>query len=132
MSAAQSQRVSPEPVKEKTRMPKRLSPLALLLGVAVFMLGILPLSSASAAEPWWNVITGSHPTNMWEPRSSIQEVDITLTNNPFFGPGAAIRVKVGSETVGCIGKGFLGNFCSFFAGVPAEETASELKATLEA
>jgi hypothetical protein len=132
MSAAQSQRLSPEPVKEKSRMPKRLSPLAMFLGVAAFTLGILPPSSASAAEPWWNVMTGSHPTNMWEPKSSIQEVDITLADNTFFGPGAAIRVTLGSETVGCLGKGFLGNFCSFVAGVPPEETASELRATLEA
>jgi len=109
-------------------MTKRLSILAAFLGAAVLFLGVLPLSSASAAEPWWQVLTGSRPTNMWEPTDSVQEVEIEEVP----GQGAAVVVKVGGSSVGCLGTGFRGGFCTFVAGFPPEESAAELEATLEA
>jgi len=113
-------------------MPKRLAMPAALFVAGVLLLAILPLATASAAEPWWQVLPGSRPTYLWEPTDSVQEVEIELANNPTFGPGAAIAVHVGGKTVGCLGSGFLGNFCPFGTGFPPEHTALELEATLEA
>ncbi|HEX3043071.1 MAG TPA: hypothetical protein VHP56_13370 [Solirubrobacterales bacterium] len=51
------------------KIAKRIgSPAALTAAFAVCLLFILPLASASAAPaPWWKIVTGSRPTNLWEP-----------------------------------------------------------------
>jgi hypothetical protein len=53
--------------------PTRKS-LAVLLGAMAMLLVAMPASSASAASPWWQVLTGSRPTNLWEPQSEVQEI----------------------------------------------------------
>jgi hypothetical protein len=53
--------------------------LAVLLGVAALLMGAMPATSASAASPWWQVLTGSRPTNLWEPQSEVQEIEAPST-----------------------------------------------------
>jgi hypothetical protein len=103
----------PASIKEPSRMPKRQRSLAVLLGAAVLLLGALPAASASAASPWWQVLTGSRPTNMWIPQSGIQEIDAPATIfvlkaegsvvGPFnfgaFPEGTAENVQAGLEGV---------------------------------
>ncbi len=99
-------------IKETPGMSLRLKQLALAL-FAVLVLGVcvLPASPASAApRPWWQVLTGSRPTNLWEPQSQIQEIK---------APTSAFIVGVEGNAIG----GFNPPF--------AEATAANLQATLE-
>lgn len=61
-------------------MPKRLAFLVALFTLAIHMT-LLPVASASAdvPSPWWQVLTGSRPTNLWEPRSQVQEIQAPKT-----------------------------------------------------
>jgi hypothetical protein len=117
-------------------MPKRLVALAAVLGAAIVFV-LLPVASASATSPWWQVLTGSRPSNMWEPKdqSEVQELDTEMFNGIVF----AAKIEVGGEVVGCLGAGeifFLSktadDFCEEETPYPADETAGELEATLEA
>ncbi|HET8566397.1 MAG TPA: hypothetical protein VFL77_07970 [Solirubrobacterales bacterium] len=110
--------------KELKNMKKRI--ILGSLALAVFAVSALPATTASAASPWWQVLTGSQPTNLWEPSDNVQEITIEPTTF-----GAAIRVEVAGETVGCIGAGFFGGFCETFTTFPAVETASQLEELLE-
>jgi hypothetical protein len=70
-----------------------LKRLALTL-FATLALGavLLPAAPASAApEPWWQVLTGSRPTNLWEPQNQIQEID---------APTTAFVLRVNGSVVG--------------------------------
>jgi hypothetical protein len=91
------------------------------------LFAILPTASASAApSPWWQVLTGSRPTNLWIPSDNVQE--ITTTSGPFFSlEGVAAKIEIEGNIVGCLGTGSAKVAC----GGPAQETASELEATLE-
>jgi hypothetical protein len=129
--ANKSQRPAPDPIKETTRMPKRLARLAALIG-ATFALLIVP-SVASAASPWWQVLDGSRPTNMWEPQDqgAVQKLEAEMQ----FGIFVA-GIEVGGEMVGCLGAGEVGGFtadqkCQEETPFGADETAAELQATLE-
>lgn len=58
-------------------MSKRLATVYLLIGAAAMLLVVLPTVSSSAAtvaSPWWQILTGSRPTNLWEPVSQVQEI----------------------------------------------------------
>jgi len=61
-------------------MTKRLVSLSALAG-AIVVLTLLP-APASAASPWWQVLTGSRPTNLWEPQNQVEEIKPPAT--PFF------------------------------------------------
>jgi hypothetical protein len=112
-------------------MPKRLLSLAALVGAA-FVLLVVP-SVASAASPWWQVMTGARPSNMWEPTDNEQEVELQRGEIGGFGEGAAAKILIGGKTVGCLGTAdFLGEaFCGFETGFPPTTTAAELEALLE-
>jgi len=126
-----------------TRQPKSQGPESLihkesfrmlrlrfgLLLCAVVLCGLaLPVTSASAEESWWQILTGSRPTNMWEPTDNVQEIDIQTT-----GFGAAIAVKVNDEVIACLGTGLAAAFvCPGNTGFTATETAAQLEAVLEA
>jgi len=114
-------------------MSKRLATLAVSIGAALLL--VLPAAAAQAApSPWWQVLTGSRPSNLWEPKdpSMVQEV----TGKKFFGAVLAAKVELGGEVVGCIGAGELGLpatlLCELETGFPAAETAEQLEAMLEA
>ncbi len=129
-------RTAPAATKENHPMPKRLASLIAILATATMLLALLPVASASAESPWWQVLTGSRPSNMWEPQdaSEVQEIKPTETFEGFF----VAKVEVGGEVVGCIGTGLLFGFlpaeeaCALFAGFPGAETAAQLEPTLEA
>jgi hypothetical protein len=113
-------------------MPKRIASLAALVG-ALFILLVVP-SVASAASPWWQIVTGSRPTNMWEPSDNEQEVDAEKA----FGLIFAAKIEVGGEVIGCLGTGEIpgfktaDEFCEEETPYDADETAAELEATLAA
>ncbi|MGN6258288.1 MAG: hypothetical protein ACTHN3_11150 [Solirubrobacterales bacterium] len=136
MSAStKEQCLVPDSLKENRKMFKRLVTIAATLGAALTLLVTLPISSASAAKPWWQVLTGSRPTNMWEPGLEKQEV----TGQKFFGLIFAVKVEVAGNVVGCLGSGTLAGFggpsanqvCEEQAGFPASETAPEFEEMLE-
>ena len=66
----------------KGLMTKRnVGRVALVATVAASLLA-LSAASASAASPWWQVTTGSHPTNLWIPKGpeGSGRLVVTLTN----------------------------------------------------
>jgi hypothetical protein len=137
-SATKGTPIAPDSSKETTRMPKRLATLVALLGAATMLLALLPVASASAESPWWQILDGSRPSNMWEPQddSEVQE----LETEKAFGFIFAAKVEVGGAVVGCLGTGLLpappfptaDQVCEEETSSPADETAAELQATLEA
>ena len=123
--AGRHPRTAPEPTKENRTMPKRLSTmpkrltaLATLLSAAVLLIA-LPTASASAASPWWQVVTGSHPTNLWKPSNMVQEVQ---------APEVTILFLEGAP-VACM---FFSPACEEFFGLASSETAQQLQEALEA
>jgi hypothetical protein len=118
-------------LKENTQMPKRLATLA-ALSVSIVLLALMPVAPASATSPWWQVLTGSRPTSMWEPEDNIQEI----TSEESAGILAA-KIEVEGNVIGCLGAGEFAGFpadlvCQLFGIAPeATETAAELEALLE-
>src|SRR3954464_14652589 len=101
--------------KETTRMPKRPAYLFILVCAAA-LLGLLP-ASATATAPWWQLHTGSRPTNLWEPESSLLEIEPKPIN--FFGEEVlATKIEAAGSVVGCLGtQNELGTaVCEFGAG----------------
>jgi hypothetical protein len=89
--------------------------------VAFVTLAVLAFGStgaAVAASPWWQVTTSSRPTNLWLPKSELQELKK--------GPSLTI-VFLGSEPVACTG----GSKCTEEHGLPNDETAAQLQTSLE-
>lgn len=99
--------------------PKRLPTLVTLMVAALLLSAALPVASASAAEPWWQVLTGSRPTNMWEPEDNVQALQASAE--------AATLVSLEGTPVACM----YSAFCPLF-GLPNSETAGQLKEALEA
>jgi hypothetical protein len=87
---------------------------------------LLPVSSAAAApSPWWKIITGSRPSNIWEPKNNIQE----LKKGNFI-----TIVRLQGTPVACIGNplcSFLGFLNPELAGLTNSETAEQLQEALE-
>jgi hypothetical protein len=121
-------------IKEKLSMKTRFTAMAMILGTAFIVLAILPVASASAAEePWWQVLAGSRPTNMWEPKDASETQEVTGTSA--FGV-FAVEISVGGEVIGCLGTGSLfgtsaDEFCEAQTGFPAGEDAEEFEEMLE-
>ena len=122
-------------------MPKRRSILTTLLGATVALLALLPVASASAAEPWWQVLTGSRPSNLWKPKDAKEVQEVTTEEVNVFGLAHifAAKVEVGGVVVGCLGSGTLAPFggpsadelCEAETGFPASENAEEFEEMLE-
>ncbi|HWO82212.1 MAG TPA: hypothetical protein VNM38_00280, partial [Solirubrobacterales bacterium] len=53
-------------------MPRRLIAFAVALAAVIAV--TMPVATASAASPWWQVLDGSRPTNLWKPTDSVQEI----------------------------------------------------------
>jgi len=104
-------------------MTKRFLARFAALSVAATLIAGVVAPSASADSPWWHLVTGSRPTNMWEPTDHVQELK---TQPGSFG--AALEVVVQGEVVGCLGTGAAGEF---FCPSPAIDSAAELEALLE-
>src|SRR5665811_483619 len=127
-----------------TIMHKRFATLAALVGAAVLLLAALPAASASAASPWWQVLSGSRPTNLWEPADAeeVQEVKGTSLGSSPVATIFAVEVEVGGEVIGCLGTGsFLAfppfegptadELCEGATGYPASKTHEEFEEMLE-
>jgi hypothetical protein len=113
--------------KEPTSMKKHIIIVSSLVLAAIAALA-LPSAAASAASPWWQILTGSRPTNLWEPSNNVQEIR-TEESAGFF----AAKIEVEGDVIGCLATGSLFGFlsadeaCQLFAGVPeATENAEEL------
>jgi hypothetical protein len=103
--------------QENRRMPNRLAVLVATLGAAVMLLALLPAASV-AASPWWQILDGSRPSNMWEPRNQVQELQAK--------PQPFVVVSLEEVPVACM----FSPFCSFL-GLPNSETAQQLEEALE-
>jgi hypothetical protein len=120
-------------------MSRRLALTLAALAVALTTLAVMPLA-ASAASPWWQILDGSRPSNLWEPTDNVQEI---TTAKAKVGGGEVLvaEVKVGGEAVGCMAAGtfvpapeveFPAAFlCEAFLGLTAIETAEDLQEALE-
>lgn len=121
-----------ESTKENSAMSHRLATFATTFAVALLVLAVAPLASQAAETGWWQVLTGSHPTNMWEPTDSVQEIEVELEE---FGgeEAAAAIIEIGGEAIGCLGtaNGIGTAFCEFIYGFPVTSTAAQLEAALE-
>jgi hypothetical protein len=117
--------------KEQPRMFKRLLILVSCCAVLA-LLGAVSAAAASAApSPWWQVLTGSRPTNLWIPEDNVQEIE-TEIGEQFGFEGVAARIEVNGETVGCLGTAnFGGEFLCNSIGYAPIEKAEELEALLE-
>jgi len=116
-------------------MSKRF-PIALAMIIGLLVLSVVsPAAAAAAAQPWWQILDGSRPSNLWEPTDSVQEIK-TAKTKIFSEEVLAAEVKVGGEAVGCFAAGSLFGFsadeiCEGFVGLPPIESAAELEAALE-
>src|SRR3954462_9255655 len=118
--------------KEILSMPKRNRTLPILLAAALPLRLALPVSASAAPSPWWQVVTGSRPSNLWEPTDNVQEIE-TKVGTFFSFSGVAAKLEVNRKLIGCLGTADSGGafFCGF-TGKPAISTAAQLEATLEA
>jgi hypothetical protein len=98
--------------KETFGMSKTRRSLAALVGALFGLLVLFPASSASADSAWWQVLTGSRPTNLWIPKSEIQEIQ---------APDTLFGLLVGGEFAGAFN----------LPGVFPEATAANVQAALE-
>lgn len=118
-------------------MSRRFATLIATLVAALSLLVVLPMASASAAEPWWQVLTGSRPTNMWKAVDAAETQEVT--GKSLFGAIFAVKVTVAGEVIGCLGSGtveFVGGpsantACEEATGFPASETAGKFEEMLE-
>ncbi len=103
-----------------------------LLSLVAVSLVLLPASSALAApSPWWQVLTGSRPTSMWEPQPGVLEIETELAE--FFGEEvAAAKIEIEGTPIGCLGvQSPIGTLaCEFTTSFSPTETAGELEALL--
>lgn len=120
-------------------MSRRFAVAIAALAVALTTVAAMPLA-ASAASPWWQILDGSRPSNLWEPTDNVQEIE---TAKAKVGGGEVLvaEVKVGGEAVGCMAAGtfvpapeveFPAAFlCEVFLGLTPIETAEDLQEALE-
>lgn len=109
---------------------KRVTVTLALASVCAFLL--MPTMATAAPSPWWQVLAGSRPTNLWEPEEGIQEIETELAE-VFGSQAVGAKIEVGGELVGCLGvQNEIGSIiCEFFVGFPVTETASQLEALLK-
>ncbi|HET8955333.1 MAG TPA: hypothetical protein VFN18_06720 [Solirubrobacterales bacterium] len=112
----------------KERPQMRVSRVGLLAILVLVICSLaMPLASASAEEPWWQVLTGSRPTHLWEPTDNVQEVEVQPAEF-----GSALKVEVKEKVVGCLGSGLFGAFTCFGnTGFATTETAAQFEEMLE-
>jgi hypothetical protein len=113
-------------------MPKRLATTTVLCAAALSLFVLMPAAS-SAKSPWWQILTGSRPTNLWIGDDNEQEIETELT--PFFGEDSlAGKIEVAGKVVGCLGSanGPGMGICEGFIGFPAATNAAQLETVLEA
>jgi hypothetical protein len=103
---------------------------ALALLAAVAALWATGAGAAHAASPWWQITSGSLPTNLTAPPTDTEVQELTTT--PLPGVGFGGRVEVAGQTVGCLGTGTGAALCVPRTGFAAVADAAGLEAMLEA
>jgi len=117
--------------KENPKMSSRFAIALAAITAALALFAALP-AVAGATTPWWQILDGSRPSNLWEPTDSVQE--ITATTGEAFGfEGVVQKMEINRESIGCLGtENFLGEAgCAGFVGAPATTNATQLEALLE-
>ena len=112
-------------------MPRRFF-AQLVLVISVLAIGAVTPAAASAVSPWWQVLDGSRPSNLWEPTDSVQKITATMEETEF-GEGVVQQMEIEGKIVGCLGSAtFLGELgCELFLGLPAITSAGQLATALE-
>ncbi len=101
------------------RLPRAF---ALLLGIAALLLALMPAAPAAAEEsPWWQLLSGSRPTNLWEPEDEVQELVKT---------GAIVKIEAGKTHAACYA--LLSTLCIGYPYIGTTPTAANLQTALEA
>ena len=102
---------------------------------AAFLCLAVSAPPASASEPWWQVLTGSRPTNLWEPEDGVLEIETeeAFVGGPFKENGTALKLELDGAVIGCLGTpNFLGTTaCEATTSMPPTTTAPALQALLE-
>jgi len=96
----------------------KLHNLALFFVLCMSVLGMAAAPAAAAPQPWWQIVTGSRPTHLWEPENNVQELKA--------GPEVTVLALEGVP-VACM----YSPFCPFL-GFANVETAQQLQEALEA
>jgi len=112
-------------------MTKRLAAIATLVSAAMALLALCSASAFASTEesPWWQVLTGSRPSNLWVPSDNEQEIK-TEVGSEFGLEGVVALVEVEGGVVGCLGSGTAAPFCGSVGFAPTE-TAEQLETLLE-
>ncbi len=115
-------------------MSRRLAVAVAALAIALTTAAAIP-AAAGAASPWWQILDGSRPSNLWEPSDSVQEI-VTAKAKVEGEEVLVAEVKVAGEAVGCMAAGSFGgssasSICEGFLHLTAIETAEDLEAALE-
>jgi hypothetical protein len=133
-AACEDRRNALQMTKENRPMNTRLTLLTAALGAALTLFA-LPVASAPAAEPWWQVLSGSRPTSLWEPEDGLLEIETkkAFVGAPFKEEGTALKLELDGTLIGCLGTAnFLGTTaCEVATGFPPTTTAAQLEALLE-
>ena len=119
----------------------RRTPIALAALLGSLALCLAAPLAASAASPWWQILDGSHPSNLWKPLDNVQEIQSAKAE--VNGEEVLVaKVEVGGEPVGCLAAGNFDTLegpvlpasfiCEVFLGLTPIETAAELQTALEA
>jgi hypothetical protein len=114
-------------MRPATRRPRSLPALAVAAALALLA---LPAASAQAESPWWQLVTGSRPSNLPVAPDQTEVQEARTVKSEAFSSFAA-RVEVGGETIGCLGSGAFAAVCKSKTGFVAVATASEFQKMLE-
>lgn len=121
-------------------MMSRRFPIALAALLGALALSVASPLAASAASPWWQILDGSRPSNLWKPTDNVQEIKTAKakieSEGSLLGEALVAPVEVGKETVGCMAAGTYaiytaGELCEGFLGLTPIETAKDLEEALE-
>ena len=95
------------------KMPRRLAALAALIAAATTLLALAP-AGASAASPWWQIVTGARPSIL--PSGGEGRITLSLIN---IGDGALDASKVPLAIEDELPEGVLATEVAAFAGAGA-------------
>lgn len=118
-------------------MSRRLSVVLAVLLATSAAASAMP-AAAGAASPWWQILDGSRPSNLWEPTDNVQEITTTMGSikgAEEFGEGTVQVIEINGDRVGCLSsQTFIGEFgcATFYSGLPLISTAVQLEEMLEA
>ena len=120
---------------------RRAAPiLAILLALSIPALGAAPASAAEEGSPWWQLLSGSRPSNLRPAPDQAETQEVRTTKAKVGGDEILVaKLEVGGEVIGCLGSGSLAGIganllCLENTGFhyTAAETPAQLQTLLEA